>query len=649
MANYPYSQLSTPLDTTNLDKLNGNWSKIEADIKSVDSASQQRDTAISIDTNARFLQQRNEYTGRLDLQNERIDNIVSEVSSDAFDLVVDSATVRWREPVDNFAALATTYPDATNGDAAQTLDDNKTYRFDGTTWVFIQQFGSGPFTDVYNRLDDQKYFLNVKFFGAVGDGVTDDTVALQAALTACKSQKKVLRFERNAIYKITSGLSLSLSSGDSIAIEGNGSLLQFPVDVPTGTTKLLEITDNSTTNLTGTTVSIKGLNFSGIGVPEQWSETVYANLKQLWALTLRADKIILDNLEFDSFYGYGIKIRSFQDATITNIKTNNVGGSWFTNDTYDAYGDSIYVGGGKQPGNRSVVDNVKLIGYPSDRPRKSRIGLTFETNVEIVEVGKVYVEGYNRNIHIENCPAVVASFQSIKSRRGDLHFYVHTGYKAIRIDGWDVDVTSGGSFGTLVGLLAFNTIADTERFFEISKGTFSIKNDVVTNFATERVSFVDCNFNSSGGRQQINGGFTVAKNCRFVGRVLRVFAGEIEALNSVSLGVDTNPVIDVEYSSSRGRIIWIGGEMKDSRIQVTNVPYAVFENFIAIETKNYLYSGVCTFINDFGSKIFVKDVTVKCSTNDSTKISFADSRTTYLGDSYRILINNTASKILSSI
>lgn len=240
MAQYPYDQLGTPLDTANLEKVNGNWSKIEADIKSVDSASQQRDNLITSDYTAQLHAQKSEYTSRLNnqyadyigrfsaqqteyregfqTQKVRIDNIVSEISDEAFNQVLSSATVnRSFNPVANFTSLSTTYPNAQNGDAVQTLDDNKTYRFDGSQWVYIEQFGSGPFTSVFNRLDEQKYFVSVLEYGAVGDGVSDDTTPIQNAIAATPNGGTLV-FDPGKTYKITA--TLNITTG--MHIEGLG-------------------------------------------------------------------------------------------------------------------------------------------------------------------------------------------------------------------------------------------------------------------------------------------------------------------------------------------------------------------------------------------------------------------------------------------
>lgn len=261
MPNYPYDQLGTPLDIPNLDKMNGNWAKIAADIASVKSNVQTNLNVFTNDFNTRLFSQQSDYSSRFnnqyldytsklysqrkeyrdgfEAQKIRINNIVSEISDVAFNEVVSSATVNWKTPVADYGALTTTYPSAVNGDTAQTLDDNKTYRFDGTEWKFIQQFGSGPFTDVYKKLANQKYFVNVKEFGAIGDGIADDTNAFQAAFDFIESQQISYKEEDmslytgnsfeliipKGIYNITSTI---LIKGSYLSIKGERPIFQTP-------------------------------------------------------------------------------------------------------------------------------------------------------------------------------------------------------------------------------------------------------------------------------------------------------------------------------------------------------------------------------------------------------------------------------------
>lgn len=212
MPNYPYDPLNTPLDINNLQKANGNWAKIAADIQSLDSKTTVKDNNLDL---------------RITQQTTRINNFVSEVSNDAFEQVVSAATVnRSFTPVANFSSLATTYPDAENGDAVQTLDDNKTYRFNGVEWVYIEQFGSGPFTEVFNRLDEQRYYRSVKSEGAVGDAVNDDTAAIQATIDDVAANGGGVVFIPHGRFRITAPL--IVKSGVSLKGENfTKSVLQF--------------------------------------------------------------------------------------------------------------------------------------------------------------------------------------------------------------------------------------------------------------------------------------------------------------------------------------------------------------------------------------------------------------------------------------
>lgn len=71
---------------------------------------------------------------------------------------------------------------------------------------------------------------NVADFGAIGNGMTDDTAAIQAALNKVRDDRGVLQFDGSKIYKITAPLEIIWSSqlkdkeGD-IKIIGNGCLI----------------------------------------------------------------------------------------------------------------------------------------------------------------------------------------------------------------------------------------------------------------------------------------------------------------------------------------------------------------------------------------------------------------------------------------
>lgn len=85
------------------------------------------------------------------LQN-RFDNVVEEVSEKAFDKVVDRAKIDWLPPVDTFDDLATTYPDATEGQTVMTRDTGKIYRMTDGVWMEIQDIDPTAINEVDTRL-----------------------------------------------------------------------------------------------------------------------------------------------------------------------------------------------------------------------------------------------------------------------------------------------------------------------------------------------------------------------------------------------------------------------------------------------------------------------------------------------------------------
>jgi hypothetical protein len=89
----------------------------------------------------------------------------------------------------------------------------------GSALVGFIQAGSGAvLRTAQSKMRD---VISVKDFGAVGDGVTDDTAAIQAALDACPSGGQVEL--NNGVYAITAQLTVPISS---ITLDGRGATIK---------------------------------------------------------------------------------------------------------------------------------------------------------------------------------------------------------------------------------------------------------------------------------------------------------------------------------------------------------------------------------------------------------------------------------------
>lgn len=99
-----------------------------------------------------------------------------------------------------------------------------------------------------------EFELNVKSFGAVGDGVKDDTAAIKAAIDAMTSNTKLVLPPGTYICSragVGADVAFDLTGLDNIVIEGYGAKIQVRHDLSTGTFKLFKYQDNDRVTILG--------------------------------------------------------------------------------------------------------------------------------------------------------------------------------------------------------------------------------------------------------------------------------------------------------------------------------------------------------------------------------------------------------------
>lgn len=118
----------------------------------------------------------------------KFNNVVSEISGEVFDQIVDGSKIDWEQMVDTFNDLPSS---AETGETRGVKEDNKIYRYDGSNWVPIAEINLNPIAEVDDRLSSQlaqtmkkiAHVVNVSDFGVVNTSTTDDqTEGIQSAI-----------------------------------------------------------------------------------------------------------------------------------------------------------------------------------------------------------------------------------------------------------------------------------------------------------------------------------------------------------------------------------------------------------------------------------------------------------------------------------
>lgn len=236
-----------------------------------------------------------------------------------------------------------------------------------------------------HRLDGDE--IIPKQYGAKGDGISDDTQALQAAIDAAKRQNKNLNLS-NHKYRTSQPLIINLSTDQTLLITGNGAIVDL---ISNG----LVVNSLDSLDKNGGTLIISGITFQAPRFQDHYNTLIYLNA----ILINRIDKIKITNCRFLNIYGNGIALMGYcKGGGISDNTFLGVHGFLATeiNGLYDCYGDGIL-----------VQDHCKNLEISRNKitlllGQKGRCGIAIDYYSTYVTIANNTITGYDRCIHIES-------------------------------------------------------------------------------------------------------------------------------------------------------------------------------------------------------------------------------------------------------
>ncbi|OFV72449.1 glycosyl hydrolase family 28-related protein [Acetobacterium wieringae] len=266
--------------------------------------------------------------------------------------------------------------------------------------------------------------LSVKDFGAKGDGVTDDTVAIQNAINEASNKKVTLTIPASASSYVVTG---RLEIKENTRISGYGATLYMAPKLESVTNILWSdpsvyisnvtiegLTLQSQNTIAGTDYyansmisNVQGMYFQGVSnltIKDVSMDSMYVGLKMGQSGSLRNQGISVSNLRIDNS-GMPIQISGTNDFTmVDSILNSSDGGTKWLHSAYIRGDNSNFYfrnvefnnasgGGIAVAGNEKYPTAPDHIVFENCRVKNSVVGMHINTGANNVTIRGLTIEG----------------------------------------------------------------------------------------------------------------------------------------------------------------------------------------------------------------------------------------------------------------
>lgn len=313
------------------------------------------------------------------------------------------------------------------GENTTILDDDIPMGIDAMAdqMEYINNAGDSIMTgesDIDARITDT-IWANVLYYGAKGDGVTDDTSPIQKAIDD-SSKKGTLVFIPKGEYLINIDKTLKLKDNTILLIDKEAILRAIPSR--SSTTAIISITAVKNTAIIGGV--LEGDRYNHLGNDGEW--------------------------------GMGIRIYGSSNVLIKNTQANN------------CWGDGFYIGTSSF---KNYSENIKLIDISADNNRRQGISLISGRNVEIIRPrltntngtapsAGIDIEPNNDNNILENIKIIDAY-----SENNAIGIQVSVGTLNKTSEDISIDITGFTDFRSLKGMHITSNYSIIKGYLNIDK------------------------------------------------------------------------------------------------------------------------------------------------------------------------------------